>query len=96
MSGAPNGRRSLDEQLEIERDRRRRVVAALLHGAEARPQTTAPDPWAPLLAGLAVVVAVVLIVVLGTLVRASVAPAARPSPAAPPVPSSSVHDLTAI
>jgi hypothetical protein len=73
-----SGHRSLDDQLEIERDRRRRVVAALLYGAEARPQTTAPDPWAPLVAGLAVVILLVLIVGIGTLVRASF-PGARPA-----------------
>lgn len=79
MSEPSNGRRSLDEQLEIERDRRRRVVSALVYGAEARPQTTTPNPWAPMLAGFVIVVAVVLIVGLGTLIRASVAPA-KPSP----------------
>lgn len=81
----PNGHRSLDEELEVERDRRRRVVAALLYGVEARPQTSAPGPWAPLLAGLAIVIAVVLVVVIGTLLRASIPgarPAGHPSPTA--------------
>ena len=83
---APNGRRSLDEQLEVERDRRRRVVAALLYGAEARPQTSAPDPWSPLVAALALVIVAVFVVIIVTLIRASVPgsrpPAGHPSPTA--------------
>jgi hypothetical protein len=80
-------RLSLDDQLEVERDRRRRVVAALLYGAEARPATVPPGPWAPLLAGLAVAMFAVLAVGMGTLIRASLpgagaAPPVHQSPAA--------------
>lgn len=78
-------RRSLDEQLEVERDRRRRVVAALLQGAEARPATTPPRPWGPLIAGLALAMFVVLVVGVATLIRASLPgahPPAHPSPSA--------------
>jgi hypothetical protein len=82
----PEDRRSLDEQLEVERDRRRRVVAALLYGADARPATTPPGPWAPLLAGLTVAMFVVLVVGVVVLIRAALpggkAPAAHPSPTA--------------
>jgi hypothetical protein len=70
----------------VERDRRRRLVAALLYGEEARPQTTAPGPWAPLVAGLAVAVAVMLTVSMATLIRAALPgahpPGAQPSPTA--------------
>jgi hypothetical protein len=78
-------RRSLDEQLEVERDRRRRVVAALLQGAEARPATTPPGPWGPLVAGLALAMFVVLVVGVVTLIRTSLPgahPPAHPSPSA--------------
>jgi hypothetical protein len=70
-------RLSLDDQLEIERDRRRRVVAALVYGAEARPATVPPGPWAPLLAGLAVAMFAVLAVGLAVLIRASLPGAHR-------------------
>ncbi|HEY7199705.1 MAG TPA: hypothetical protein VIC57_05820 [Candidatus Dormibacteraeota bacterium] len=76
-------RRSLDEQLEVERDRRRRVVAALVSGADARPATTPPGPWGPLIAGLTIAAFIVLIVGVATLIRSSIPgsrPAAHPSP----------------
>jgi hypothetical protein len=76
--------RTLDEQLEVERDRRRRMVAALLYGREARPATVPPGAWAPLFAGIAVALFVVLLVAVGTLIHtafpAARAPAAHPSP----------------
>ena len=81
---AQASRLSLDEQLEVERDRRRRVVSALLYGAEARPATRPPGPWAPLLAGAVLAAFVVLVVCVVVLVRASFpagrTPAAHPSP----------------
>jgi len=72
-------RRTLDEQLEVERDRRRRVVVALVSGAEARPATTPPGPWGPLVAGLTLAAFVALIVIVATLIRASL-PGAKPAP----------------
>jgi hypothetical protein len=62
-------RLSLDERLEVERDRRRRMVAAILYGAEARPATTPPRMWGPVLAGVALGLFVALAVGVGTLVR---------------------------
>jgi len=85
MEGVPD-RRTLEEQLEIERDRRRRVVAALLSGAEARPATVPPSPWGPLAAGLTIAVAAVLVVAVVTLIRASL-PGAKPAPRPHPSPT---------
>jgi hypothetical protein len=79
---------SLEDEHEVEQDERRRVVAALLRGGEA-PDTPVPGPWAPLIAGLAVALALVLIVGMGTLVRAAL-PSGRPAPTAHPSPSASV------
>ncbi len=79
----PERRLSLEDEHEVEMDERRRVVAALLYGAEARPGTIVPGPLAPLLAGLAIAMAVVLIVGMGTLVRGSL-PGGKPSPTPPP------------
>jgi hypothetical protein len=62
-------RLSLDEQLEVERDRRRRMVAALLYGAEARPATTPPRAWGPLFAGVALGLFAALGAGVGTLIR---------------------------
>jgi hypothetical protein len=62
-------RLSLDERFEVERDRRRRMVAAILYGAEARPATTPPRAWGPVLAGVALGLFVALAVGVGTLVR---------------------------
>jgi hypothetical protein len=76
--------RSLDEQLEIERDRRRRVVASLLYGAEARPSTMPPGAWGPLLAGLTIAAFIALVFGVATLIRGSIGtqqtPGAHPSP----------------
>jgi hypothetical protein len=62
-------RLSLDERFEVERDRRRRMVAAILYGADARPATTPPRAWGPVLAGVALGLFVALAVGVGTLVR---------------------------
>jgi hypothetical protein len=62
-------RLSLDERIEVERDRRRRMVAAILYGAEARPATMPPRVWGPLLAGVALGLFAALAVGVGTLVR---------------------------
>jgi len=78
----PERRLALDEQVEIVRDRRRRVVASVLYGAEARPGTAPPGPWGPLIAGLTLAVFAVLAVGLATLIRASL-PASHPAPAHP-------------
>jgi hypothetical protein len=84
---AGGGRRTLDEQLEVERDRRRRVVAALLSGTEARAATTPPGPWGPLIAGatvagFAVLIVCVVVLVRSAFVTAHPAPSVHPSPAA--------------
>jgi hypothetical protein len=62
-------RLSLDERIEVERDRRRRMVAAILYGAEARPATMPPRAWGPAVAGVALGLFIALAVGLGTLVR---------------------------
>ena len=85
MEGGRNGpsSRSLDELLEIERDRRRRLVAVLRYGAEARPSTVPPGPWGPLAAGVTLGLFLLLVVGVVTLIRASLpgsgTPAAHPS-----------------
>jgi hypothetical protein len=45
------------------------MVAAILYGAEARPATTPPRMWGPVLAGVALGLFVALAVGVGTLVR---------------------------
>lgn len=81
---------SLEDEHEVEQDRRQRVVAALVYGDEAPPDTPVPGPWAPLLAGLAIALAVVVIVGMGTLVRASL-PSGRPPPGPHPSASAAPH-----
>jgi hypothetical protein len=83
VTAPPERRMSLEDEHEVEQDGRRRVVAALVYGQEASADTPVPGPWAPLLAGLAVALAAVLIVGMGTLVKASL-PSGRPSPSPHP------------
>jgi len=82
----PDRRISLEDEHEVEEDRRRRVVAALVYGDDAPPDTPVPGPWMPLVAGLALALAVMLIVGMGTLVRGSL-PGGRPSPGPHPSPA---------
>ena len=70
---------SLEDEHDIEQDTRQRVVAALVYGDDSPPDTPVPGPWGALLAGLAVAVAICVIVGMGTLVRSSL-PSGKPSP----------------
>lgn len=78
---------SLEDQHEVEQDERRRVVTALMYGQEASTDTPVPGAWGALLAGVAVALAAVLLVAMGTLVRSSL-PTGKPTPS--PHPSISV------
>ena len=71
-------RRSLEDEHEVEQDERQRVVAALVYGDDSL-DTPVPGPWGALLAGLAVALAICVIVGMGTLVRSSL-PTGRPAP----------------
>jgi hypothetical protein len=90
----PSNRRELctEEALDIESDRRRRVVAAFLLGGEARPDRpdrSALRPWRGVAGGIGLTVAA--IVVVGVVAVASATLAAggsvTPSPTAAAVPS---------
>jgi hypothetical protein len=65
-----------DEALEIESDRRRRVVAAFVLGAEARPDR--PRPWRGFLGGLGLAVAIALVVGVVGVARATLDAGATP------------------
>ena len=90
----PPGRRefSTEEALEIGSDRWRRVVAAFLLGAEARPHRPALRPWRGLLGGVGLTAAIVLVVGVVGVASATLAAggAARPGPA----PAVAVPSLT--
>lgn len=58
-----------DEQLEVEADRRRRVMAAFRLGSEATPGTPNPSWIGPLAAGAAIALAIALVVGVVTLVH---------------------------
>jgi hypothetical protein len=88
-AAAAERRMSLEDQHEVEQDERQRVVAALLYGQEASSDTPVPGPWGALLAGVAVALAAVLLVAMGTLVRSSL-PTGKPSPSPSPHPSASI------
>jgi hypothetical protein len=87
----PLNRRELstEEALDIESDRRRRVVAAFLLGGEARPDRPALRPWRGVAGGIGLTVAA--IVVVGVVAVASATLAAggsvTPRPTAAAVPS---------
>ncbi|MBJ7597992.1 hypothetical protein [Candidatus Nephthysia bennettiae] len=76
---------STDEALEIESDRRRRVVAAFLLGGEARPDRPSLRPWRGVAGGIGLTA--VAIVVVGVVAVASATLAAggsaTPTPTAP-------------
>jgi hypothetical protein len=86
-AAAAERRMSLEDQHEVEQDERRRVVTALVYGQEASSDTPVPGAWGALLAGVAVSLAAVLLVAMGTLVRSSL-PTGKPTPS--PRPSISV------
>ncbi len=58
-----------EEQLEVEADRRRRVTAAFRLGSEARPGTGDPSWIGPLAAGVAIAVAIALVMGIIALVH---------------------------
>lgn len=75
---------TLEERLEVESDRRRRVSAAFRLGSEASPASAGLSWLGPLAAGIAIAIAVALVIGVVTLARSSAG-----SPAAtPPVTSS--------
>ena len=71
-----------EEALEIESDRWRRVVAAFLQGAEARPDRPALRPWRGVFGGIGLTVAIVVVVGVVGVASATLAASgsARPSP----------------
>jgi len=58
-----------EEQLEVEADRRRRVTAAFRLGSEATPGTWGPSWIGPIAAGVAIALAIALVIGVITLVR---------------------------
>lgn len=78
---------SLEDEHEVERDDRERVVAALVYGQDASSDTPVPSAWGALLAGLAVALAAVLIVAMATLIRSAL-PAGKAAPG--PRPTSTI------
>lgn len=58
-----------EEQLEIQADRRRRVTAAFRLGSEATPGTSGPSWIGPIAAGIAIALAIALVIGVITLVR---------------------------
>jgi hypothetical protein len=53
---------SPEDALEVEADRRRRVTAAFRLGSEASPRTSGPSSTGQLAAGMAIAIAVALVV----------------------------------
>jgi hypothetical protein len=51
-----------EEQLEVAADRRRRVTAAFRLGSEATPSTSGPSWIGPLAAGIAIALAIGLVI----------------------------------
>jgi hypothetical protein len=76
-----------DDLLEIESDRRRRVNAAFRLGSEAPPGAPGPRWIGPLVAGIAIAVAVALIAGVITLARASSTSSPPATPAVTTSPS---------
>jgi hypothetical protein len=60
-----------EDQLEIESDRRRRVNAAFRLGTEATAATVGPPWFGPLAAGVAIAVAIALVMGVIALARAA-------------------------
>jgi hypothetical protein len=58
-----------EEQLEVEADRRRRVTAAFRLGSEVTPATSGPTWLGPIAAGIALALAIALVVGVIVLVR---------------------------
>jgi hypothetical protein len=85
-NAAPAGGRQFtaEETLEIESDRWRRVVAAFLLGAEARPDRAVLRPWHGLVGGIGLTAAIVVLVGVIGVASATLAAnsAARPTPTA--------------
>jgi hypothetical protein len=82
----PSRRLTLQETLEIESDRRRRVTEAFLQGAEARLDRPSLRPWRGLAGGVALTVAIIVVVGVVGVARATLAAntasaPSRPSPA---------------
>jgi hypothetical protein len=89
----PEGREfTTDEALEIESDRRRRVVAAFLVGGEAGPDRPALRPWRGVLGGIGLTAAAVIVV--GVVAVASATLAAGGSSAGSPAPAHAVPSMT--
>jgi hypothetical protein len=90
----PPDRRELstDELLDIESDRRRRVVAAFLLGGEARPDGPALRPWRGVAGGIVLTAAA--IVVVGVVAAASATLAAGGSATPTPTPAAAVPSVT--
>jgi hypothetical protein len=70
-----------EEMLEVESDRRRRVTAAFRLGSEASPATTGPSWIGPLAAGIAIALAIALVMGVIALAQSSTGGGASKSPA---------------
>jgi hypothetical protein len=77
---------SPDEQIEVQADQRRRVVAAFVLGSEARPNRHQPRPLVPQLAGLAIALAIAVGIALTALVQQQIKGGQSPAGSRTPTP----------
>jgi hypothetical protein len=75
---------STEEALDIESDRRRRVVAAFLLGGEARPDRPTLRPWRGVVGGVGLTAAAIVVVGVVAVASATVAAGGSATPTPPP------------
>jgi len=68
-----------EEGLEVEDERRARLVAALLHGSDRTASGSRPGPFGSLVAGIVLAVVVCLVVGMVILVQRDLASGSNPS-----------------